>query len=344
MLSTQLRAAEFDYELPAELIAQRPAERRDQSRLLVLDRAGERIEHAVFSDIADHLREPDVLVANRSKVIPARIAAKKPTGGEVELLLIRSLSDSRWTSMAKPSRRLQPGLTLHVAGSTLKAELRERLPGGHWIVEFHGAEDLPSQIRAAGRIPLPPYITDDQAPLERYQTVYADRDGSVAAPTAGLHFSEVLLQDIRERGVRVEFLTLHVGPGTFQPVKVENVGDHVLLPEWGEINDETSGSISFARGRGGRVVAVGTTTTRLLESAFATDRVMPFAGETSLFIYPGYRFRAIDGLVTNFHLPRSTLLMLVSAFAGRELVLNAYREAVRLRYRFYSFGDAMLIL
>jgi S-adenosylmethionine:tRNA ribosyltransferase-isomerase len=344
MLSTRLRASDFDYWLPSQLIAQRPAEHRDQSRLLILDRAAGTIEHALFSDIAGKLSEPDILVANRSKVIPARIEAKKPTGGAVELLLVRPLSESLWISMAKPGRRLRPGMTLGIAGSALGAELIEQLPGGMWTVQFAGSGDIQTQIRAAGQVPLPPYITDGNAPVERYQTVYADRDGSVAAPTAGLHFSEALLDEIRASGVDVTFLTLHVGPGTFQPVKTEHIEDHVLHPEWGELTAGAAIAIADARRRGGRVVAVGTTTTRLLESAFHQDVVQPFAGETSLFIYSGYRFRAVDALVTNFHLPRSTLLMLVCAFAGTDLVLNAYREAVRLEYRFYSFGDAMLIL
>jgi S-adenosylmethionine:tRNA ribosyltransferase-isomerase len=344
MLSTRLRTSDFEYELPSKLIAQRPAEHRDQSRLLILERRTGTIEHGLFSDIAAELREPDVLVANRSKVIPARIAAKKATGGEVELLLVRPLSESVWVSMAKPGRRLSPGMKLSIPDSALEAELDEQLPGGMWTVHFTGSGDIGTQIRAAGQVPLPPYITDPDAPLDRYQTVYADRDGSVAAPTAGLHFSDSLLESIRNCGVDVRFLTLHVGPGTFQPVKAEQIEDHVLHPEWGELTAGTADAINAVRERGGRVIAVGTTTTRLLEFAFHGDAVRPFVGETSLFIYPGYRFRAVDALVTNFHLPRSTLLMLVCAFAERDMALYAYREAVRLEYRFYSFGDAMLIL
>jgi S-adenosylmethionine:tRNA ribosyltransferase-isomerase len=344
MQGTDLQTADFDFDLPSHLIAQEPASRREDSRLLVLHRETGQIEHRHFSDITDYLVAGDLLVANRSKVIPARILARKPTGGAVELLLLRRLTGERWTSMARPTRKLRPGMELTIASSPLRATLLQALGDGEWIVEFSGEGDLDDQIRAAGQIPLPPYIRNEAAPLDRYQTVYADRDGSVAAPTAGLHFSQELLTRIRQGGVGVDFVTLHVGPGTFKPVATERIAEHLMHAEWGEVQESTANAVNAARSSGHRVLAVGTTTTRLLESAWQGESVEPFAGETSIFIYPGYTFRAIDALVTNFHLPRSTLIMLVSAFAGRDLVLHAYREAIRLEYRFYSFGDAMLIL
>jgi S-adenosylmethionine:tRNA ribosyltransferase-isomerase len=344
MQRTDLHTADFDFDLPSHLIAQEPTARREDSRLLVLRRDTGQIEHRRFSDITDYLVASDLLVANRSKVIPARILARKPTGGLVELLLLRRLTDGRWTSMARPTRKLRPGMELIIASSPLRATLLHALGDGEWIVEFSGEGDLDDQIRAAGAIPLPPYIRNEAAPLHRYQTVYADRDGSVAAPTAGLHFSQELLNRIRQGGVGVDFVTLHVGPGTFKPVASERIAEHRMHAEWGEVQESTANAVNAARRSGHRVLAVGTTTTRLLESAWQGNAVKAFSGETSIFIYPGYRFRAIDALVTNFHLPRSTLIMLVSAFADRDLVLRAYREAIRLEYRFYSFGDAMLIL
>lgn len=344
MLSTDLRTADFDFDLPPDLIAQEPASRRDGSRLLVLHRTTGRIEHGIFSDITRYLHPGDLLVANRSKVIPARIVARKLTGGLVEILLLRPSTESRWTAMARPTRKLRPGMELEIPGSRLRVLLAEALGDGEWLLEFQGEGDLERQIYAAGRIPLPPYIRNEAAPLDRYQTVYADRDGSVAAPTAGLHFSEELLDRIAENGIDIRFVTLHVGAGTFKPVSADRVADHHMHAEWGDVPVETADAVNAVRAAGKKVVAVGTTTTRLLESAWQGDGIQPFTGETSIFIHPGRRLRAIDGLVTNFHLPRSTLLMLVSAMAGRDLILHAYEEAIRHRYRFYSFGDAMLIL
>ncbi|MBV9280305.1 MAG: tRNA preQ1(34) S-adenosylmethionine ribosyltransferase-isomerase QueA [Chloroflexi bacterium] len=339
-----MRTDDFDYSLPRSLIAQEPAERRESSRLMVLDRAARSIDHRRFADVVQLVRAGDVLVANRSKVMPARLRACKETGGAVELLLVRPIGPARWTALARPSRKLRPGMRLSIAGSPLRAVLEERRGDGDWEVRFEGPGDIQSQLARAGTVPLPPYIRNSTAPLDRYQTVYADREGSIAAPTAGLHFAPSLLDRIRERGVRVEFVTLHVGPGTFKPVTAERVSDHHMHAEWGEVSGEVAEAIESARRAGGRVVAVGTTTTRLLESATRDGEVRAFEGETDRFIYPGYRFQAIDALVTNFHLPRSTLLMLVSAFAGRDFVLAAYREAIERGYRFYSFGDAMLIL
>jgi S-adenosylmethionine:tRNA ribosyltransferase-isomerase len=339
-----LRTDDFDYDLPPGLIAQAPAERRESSRLMVLERAQRTVKHNTFAHIVRFLQPGDVLVANRSKVIPARLCARKPTGGEVELLLLQPRGGHVWTALARPSRRLRSGVELAVGGSDLTARLEERADGGQWVVRFQGRGDIAAQLRAAGSLPLPPYIRSPDAPQERYQTVYADREGSIAAPTAGLHFSQALLQAIRDRGVDLQYVTLHVGPGTFRPVTAERVRNHRMHAEWGEVPKPVAAAVNTARERGGRVVAVGTTTTRLLESAVREGQITAFSGETDCFIYPGYIFKAIDALVTNFHLPRSTLLMLVSAFAGRDFILSAYQEAIRERYRFYSFGDAMLIL
>jgi S-adenosylmethionine:tRNA ribosyltransferase-isomerase len=246
--------------------------------------------------------------------------------------------------MARPGRKLRPGQTLSVDRSELTATPQERLADGTWVIKFAGISNVEEALHSAGSIPLPPYIRDTHAPDDRYQTVYADREGSVAAPTAGLHFTERLLADLRAGGIGVEFVTLHVGSGTFKPVTAERVEDHQMHAEWGEVPEPVAVAVNRTRAAGGRVVAVGTTSTRLLETAWRDGTAIPFSGETDRFIYPGYEFRAIDGLVTNFHLPRSTLLMLVSAFAGKDNVLTAYREAIRKRYRFYSFGDAMLVI
>jgi S-adenosylmethionine:tRNA ribosyltransferase-isomerase len=339
-----LRTDDFDYHLPPHLIAQEPAPERDRSRLLVLDRAGNTIEHCCFRDLPTILRPGDLLVANRSRVIPARLLARKETGGKVELLLTRSHAPDRWTALGRPSRRLHAGDRLRCGDNGLRAEILEQSGPGEWLVRFDAPEDVAASIRAAGRVPLPPYIGTTSAPPERYQTVYADRDGSVAAPTAGLHFTPELLARLARADIGVAYVTLHVGPGTFRPVTAERIAQHRMDAEWGEVPVEVATAMSETRARGGHIVAVGTTTTRLLESAWAGGQVLPFQGETDRFIYPGYQFRAIDALITNFHLPRSTLLMLVSAFAGRERILEAYREAIARSYRFYSFGDAMLIL
>lgn len=339
-----MRTDDFNYTLPPELIAQEPAPDRSSSRLLVLDRASGTITHQRFDSIATYLRSGDVLVANRTRVMPARLAARRQTGGCVELLLLRRCASAQWRALARPSRKLRVGEVLHIEGSSAGAQLRERLGEGEWLVNFTAPGDVQEELRRAGTLPLPPYIRNPSAPTDRYQTVYGDTEGSVAAPTAGLHFTDELLGTLRDMGVTVEFLTLHVGAGTFKPVTADRVEEHLMHSEWGQIPAEVADRINQARRAGGRVVAVGTTSTRLLETATDNGTVRPFEGETGIFIYPGYRFKAIDALITNFHLPRSTLLMLVSAFAGRETILEAYAEAIRQRYRFYSFGDAMLIL
>ncbi len=339
-----LRTDQFDYDLPGELIAQQPTPRRDGSRLLVIDRRTETFTHRHFYDLPEYLQMGDVLVANRSRVRPARLLAHRETGGAVELLLLHSTAGHDWIALARPSRKLRPGMTLNIDGSRLEAILRAPEGDGRWSVTFRGEGDIATQLRQAGTLALPPYIRATTAPPDRYQTIYADREGSIAAPTAGLHFSPLMLDTLRQRGISLQFVTLHVGIGTFKPITTERVQDHHMHPEWGEVDASTALVVNAARAAGRRVFAVGTTTTRILESAFADGALQTLTGETNRFMYPGYRFQAIDCLITNFHLPRSTLLMLVSAFAGRELILEAYREAVLRKYRFFSFGDAMLIL
>lgn len=339
-----MRTDDFDYALPPELIAQEPAPERSQSRLLVLDRHSGTIEHARFADLGRFLRRGDLLVANRTRVIRARLHGRRRTGGSVELLLLGRRDGPVWEVMARPGRKLRPGEPIEIDGADLCAEPVERNGDGTWTVRFDGPGDVDASLRAAGEVPLPPYIRGSRAPEDRYQTVYADREGSVAAPTAGLHFSQPLLQHLTESGIGMEMVTLHVGAGTFKPVTADRIEDHRMHAEWGEVTPRTAAAVNETRRSGGRVIGVGTTTTRLLESAWTGTALEPFTGETDRFIYPGYQFGVIDGLVTNFHLPRSTLLMLVSAFAGRENVLRAYGVAVEERYRFFSFGDAMLII
>ena len=335
-----MKLSEFDFELPPERIAQEPAGERDASRLLVLERGSGRTTHRIFRDIGDELNAGDLLVLNDTKVIPARLFARKPTGGRVEVLLVEPLErPSVWRALLSGGKSLRPGARLAVSDA-LAVEILER-EGESWRIELSGEGDP----FAAGSVPLPPYIErsadDPRTALdrERYQTVYANRPGAVAAPTAGLHFTPPLLDALRDRGVAVATVTLHIGPGTFLPVRTEDVTAHRLHEEAFDLPRETVDAVLEAKARGGRVVAVGTSVARTLESAGST----PGPGRTSLFIYPGYRFRTVDALVTNFHLPRSTLLMLVCALAGTEVTLAAYREAVRERYRFYSYGDAMLV-
>lgn len=339
-----MRTDDFDYHLPPELIAQEPAPQRHLSRLMVLDRARHAITHSRFDHLGEFLRPGDLIVANRTRVMRARLAARRPTGGAVELLLLREQGNGVWTLMARPSRKLREGMTLSIEGSAMAATLGQALGEGEWLARFDGGSGLHTELDRVGRLPFPPYIHNPAAPEDRYQTTYADRDGSVAAPTAGLHFTPELLESLRRQGVGVQFVTLHVGAGTFKPVTAETVEEHRMHAEWGAVPAEVAQAINEARRVGGRIIAVGTTTTRLLESSCRDGEQQPFEGDTDRFIYPGYRFRAIDGLITNFHLPRSTLLMLVSALAGREFILEAYQEAVREQYRFFSFGDAMLIL
>jgi len=349
-----VRLDRFDYDLPRDLIAQEPAGRRDASRLLVLDRAADRLEESRFEALGEHLAPNDLMVINDTRVFPARLSSRKPTGGEVELLLTERAPDEgggqRWTCMVSTGRGLRPGLRLLI-GPGLEAEILEGGDGPRWLIRLiASAGDVDAAIARHGTMPLPPYIRRDPVDgrssrdVERYQTVYARQPGAIAAPTAGLHFTPELLQRLEALGIGLARLTLHVGPGTFQPVRAEEIEAHRLEPERFVLPDETAAAIDACRARGGRVVAVGTTVTRVLEARADDDRgVRAGEGRCDLYITPGHRFRVVDALVTNFHLPRSTLLILAAAFAGRERILAAYREAVARRFRFYSYGDAMLI-
>ncbi len=340
------RTSDFDYPLPPELIAQDPLPDRAASRLLVLDRASGAIRHGRFPDVVELLAPADVLVLNVSRVIPARLHGKRDAGAAAELLLVRARPDGTWLAMGHPGGKLKPGR--HVTfGPDSAVEILEMLGGGLRRVRFVGALDAAATLAKYGEVPLPPYIRRRPRPedRERYQTVYAAHDGSVAAPTAGLHFTPGLLDRVRARGIAVAALDLHVGPGTFKPVEADDPTAHHMHAEGYVVSPETAALINERRAAGGHVWAVGTTVARTLETAAGADgRVRPGAGDTSLFIYPPYAFRAVDRLLTNFHLPRSTLLMLVCAFGGFERVMAAYREAVKERYRFYSYGDAMVIV
>jgi S-adenosylmethionine:tRNA ribosyltransferase-isomerase len=336
-----MRVEEFDYALPPELIAQRPAVPRDAARLLVVERSTGTLAHRTFREIGDYLHAGDVLVVNDTRVLPARLRGRRPTGAAVDLLLLRPAADSTaWEALVRPGRRLPPGSVVHVGGHAVV--VGERLSDGRRLVRPAAGGDLTALMRRYGEPPLPPYIRQPLTAPDEYQTVYARVDGSVAAPTAGLHFTPALLAGLRAQGVAVVALTLHIGLGTFQRVDTAEVAGHRMHPEYYTLSPDAAAAIN---GRKGRLVAVGTSTVRALETAAGDDgRVRPGDGWTHLFIAPGYRFSAVEALVTNFHLPRTTLLMLVCAFAGRDLVLRAYEEAVRARYRFYSFGDAMLIV
>lgn len=337
-----VRTSDFDYPLPRDLIAQEPPDRRDHCRLLVLNRHTGTISHRRFDELPQVLRPGDLLVLNDSRVLPARLFGAKPTGGQVEVLLTRRVRPDAWTALTHPG--LRPGQQVQF-GATLAAEVEAVREDGQRVLRFdRSGEGLDAAIHEIGILPIPPYIKKRLAQPESYQTVYAREEGSVAAPTAGLHFSPELLEALANADIEQVFLTLHVGVGTFRPVKTDLVAAHQMHPEWYRITSEAAARITRARAAGRRIVAVGTTVVRTLESAADEDgHVRAGEGETSLFIVPGYRFRVVDALITNFHLPRSTLLMLVAALAGRERILAAYAEAVRLRYRFYSFGDAMLI-
>jgi S-adenosylmethionine:tRNA ribosyltransferase-isomerase len=345
---------DYDYDLPRELIAQEPLADRAASRLLVLQRRTGRIEHRTFRDLPERLAPGDLLVLNRSRVLPARLLARRPGGGSAEILLVRRRGRDLWTAMVRPGRRLRPGLTLDVApGFQVRIEPPDaggappRDAGPLRLVRLLAADgDTDAALERHGHVPLPPYIRrpDRPADRERYQTVYASAPGSVAAPTAGLHFTEELLARLAARGVHRGELVLHVGPGTFRPVAAADVRDHRVDPETYELPEATAAAVTAAASEGRRVVAVGTTTTRALEAAAARGALRAHRDETDLVLLPGRRFRVVDALLTNFHLPRSSLLLLVCAFAGREAVLAAYAEAARERYRFYSYGDAMLIL
>ena len=332
------------YDLPEERIAQTPVEPRDHSRLMVLHRDTDQIEHRHFYDVIDYLNPGDVLVINETRVIPARLFGERAGGGACEVLLLRQLGPKRWETLVKPGKKLKPGAEITFGGGRLRARIAETTDVGGRIVDFDCGGTFEAALDELGEMPLPPYIHERLEDKERYQTVYAKQEGSAAAPTAGLHFTPELLDRIREKGVDVVPVLLHVGLGTFRPVKTENVEEHEMHSEYFEVTAEAAARINAARERGGRVVAVGTTSVRTLESAAENGVLLPRRGETSIFIKPGYRFQMVDALITNFHLPGSTLVMLVSALYDREKILAAYEEAVRDGYRFFSFGDAMLIL
>jgi S-adenosylmethionine:tRNA ribosyltransferase-isomerase len=338
-----VRLSDFDYLLPPERIAQEPITPRHDSRLLILNRRTQRTEHRVFKDLVDYLSPGDLLVVNNSRVLPARIEGRKPTGGAAELLFLRRIAPGRWEALCHPGRRLPPGsVVLLGEEGEVRLEIGERTEAGGRTIVFPESEQDVDVLERYGKMPLPPYIKAELSDPERYQTVYSRERGSAAAPTAGLHFTPELMDRIRESGIDFAEVTLHVGLDTFRPIHEENLEDHRMHSEVCEISPETAEKINS---RKGRLIAVGTTSVRTLESmADANGRVASGRKETRLFIAPGYRFRATDAMITNFHLPKSTLLVLVSAFAGRELILDAYREAVESGYRFYSFGDAMLIL
>ena len=336
---------EFYYDLPEELIAQVPIKKRDESRLMVLDRKKQTIEHKVFKDILDYLQPGDCLVRNNTKVIPARIYGKKETGANVEFLLLNNIEGDIWESIVRPGNKLHVGTKVTFGDGKLNAEILEVMEGGTRKVKFTYNGIFNEILDEIGMMPLPPYIHEELKEKDRYQTVYAKYQGSAAAPTAGLHFTKELLEKIKEKGVEIANVTLHVGIGTFRPVKVEKIEEHHMHSEHYYIKQEDVDKINNARKNGGRIISVGTTSCRVLESiADENGFVKETEGDTSIFIYPGYKFKCIDGLITNFHLPESTLLMLVSALAGKDYIMKAYNEAVKEKYRFFSFGDAMLIL
>jgi S-adenosylmethionine:tRNA ribosyltransferase-isomerase len=342
-----MKTSDFDYQLPAELIAQTPVEPRDQSRLMVLRRSDGYIEHHHFYEIVDYFHSGDTVVLNNSRVIPARVLGQKSDSDtKVEILLLRRVGDSLWEILVRPGRKVGVGAKIRLTnesagtGQEIVAEVIERGEGGIRIIHLKDE----SRLEKFGQVPLPPYIHTPLAEPERYQTVYAEIDGSVAAPTAGLHFTPTLLNELQKKGVRLAFITLHIGLDTFRPIRVDDPSQHPIHKEYGELSPEVAAMLNQTKNQGKRIIAVGTSTVRLLEAATKTGNIQPFAGWVDLFILPGHRFCAIDVMVTNFHLPRSTLLMLVSAFAGRDFILRAYERAKSLGYRFYSFGDAMLIV
>ena len=343
-----MKLSDFDYELPEHLIAQHPAKERDASRLMVLDRSNETIHHTCFRDLPAFLRNSDCLVVNETRVFPARLRGhKKDTGGAIEMLLVRRVSDRAWEALVKPGRRLRVGAEISFAGSQLDAVVEAVSTSGSRMVRFSGEGSIEELIESQGELPLPPYIRRGNEPgdRERYQTVYGKRSGAIAAPTAGLHFTQALLDRIEADGVSRVPVLLHVGLGTFKPVEAETIDDHQMDEEYFEVSDKSAQRINACRNSDGRIVAVGTTSVRTLESLGTSDRhVVAGSGWTDLFIRPPYDFKVVDVLITNFHLPRSTLLVLVSAFAGHEFLVRAYDEAVREAYRFYSYGDCMLIV
>lgn len=339
-----MKVSDFNYNLPEELIAQVPLEKRDESRLMVLDRENQSIEHKVFKDILEYLEPGDCLVRNNTKVIPARIYGKKETGANVEFLLLNNIEGDIWESIVRPGNKLHIGTKAIFGDGLLEAEILDIMPGGTRKVKFYYKGIFNEILDQIGLMPLPPYIHEELKERDRYQTVYAKYNGSAAAPTAGLHFTPDLLKKIEEKGVKIANVTLHVGIGTFRPVKEDEVENHEMHSEHYYIKQEDVDKINETKKQGKRVIAVGTTSCRVLETVANEDGyVKETEGDTQIFIYPGYKFKCIDGLITNFHLPQSTLLMLVSALAGKDYVINAYNEAVKNRYRFFSFGDAMFI-
>lgn len=343
-----MHISKFDYHLPPGLIAQYPAETREQSRLMIVEKANARISHSTFVHILDLLSPSDVLIVNNTKVIPARLQGRKRrTGGKVEVFLLRPLQDTKWEVLI--GGKVKPGMVLEFGDGALTCIVHEKKVNGEGTVEFEQKENLREVLYAVGDVPLPPYIKRPEGVLQddhtRYQTVYADREGAVAAPTAGLHFSAALLRQIREKGIDIVPVTLHVGIGTFQPVKVEHVEEHHIMPEWYEISEDAAERINQAISNRQRIITIGTTSTRLVESVYAQHgSIQPGSGWADIYIYPGFQFQVTQALITNFHLPKSSLLMLVSAFGGTELIRKAYQEAIKQRYRFYSYGDAMFIL
>ena len=340
-----MKLSDFDYELPKELIAQTPLKKRDEARLMVLHRSDKTIEHKVFKDILDYLKPGDCLVRNNTKVIPARLyGVKEETGANVEFLLLNRIEGDIWEVMVRPGKKLMPGVKVSFGNGILKAEILDKMEGGSRKVKFYYQGIFNEILDEIGLMPLPPYIKEKLEKKEMYQTVYAKYEGSAAAPTAGLHFTKELLEKIKEKGVEIANVTLHVGIGTFRPVKEENIEDHDMHTEHYYIKKEDAEKINNTRKNGGRIIAVGTTSCRVLESvADENGMVKEVEDDTNIFIYPGYKFKCINGLITNFHLPESTLLMLISALAGREYILDAYKEAVKQKYKFFSFGDAMFI-
>lgn len=341
-----MNVEEFDYHLPESLIAQTPLKNRDQSRLLVLGRKTGNIAHKHFTDIMDYFESGDTLVLNDTRVMPARLfGLKEETGAKVEMLMLTRIEDNDWEVLLKPAKRIKVGNTLSFGNGKIIAECIKELEQGGRIMRLHYEGILEERLDELGEMPLPPYIKERLDDPDRYQTVYAKENGSAAAPTAGLHFTDELLQKIKDKGVNIAFITLHVGLGTFRPVSVEDINDHEMHSEYYQMTKETADILNKTKENGHRIISVGTTSTRTLETIRRNhEQFVATSGWTDIFIYPGFEYEAIDGLITNFHLPKSTLVMLVSAFSSREYILNAYKEAVTLKYRFFSFGDAMLII
>lgn len=340
-----MKKEDFYFDLPEELIAQVPIENRESSRLLVLDKNTGDIDHGIFSDIVQYLNKGDCLVLNNTRVIPARLYGhRKDTGSSVEFLLLKRIDKNKWEALVKPGKKAKPGAVFDFGDGLMEGEILEVQDGGTRIIEFRYDGAFEELLDKLGEMPLPPYIKEKLEDKERYQTVYSKKEGSAAAPTAGLHFTESLLQEIEEKGVNIVYITLHVGLGTFRPVKAEEIEEHDMHYEYYEIDENSANIINNTKNAGGKVVAVGTTSVRTMESASNEQgQVLSKSGWTNIFIYPGYKFKVVDRLITNFHLPESTLIMLVSALAGRENILSAYQEAIEMKYRFFSFGDAMLI-